>query len=66
MSSAHKENTTTRLTAAQSKQDEEGAMQALESMKKPFVEPTVSVPFDVLEATAFFQGSAALGIGDLP
>ncbi|MGI9104952.1 MAG: hypothetical protein ACR2G4_01740 [Pyrinomonadaceae bacterium] len=24
--------------------------------KKPFVEPTVSVPVDVLEATAFFQG----------
>ncbi len=26
------------------------------SDKKPFVEPTVSVPVDVLEATAFFQG----------
>ena len=24
--------------------------------KKPFVEPLVSVPVDVLEATAFFQG----------
>ena len=24
--------------------------------KKPFVEPAVSVPVDVLEATAFFQG----------
>jgi len=24
--------------------------------KKPFVEPMVSVPVDVLEATAFFQG----------
>ncbi len=24
--------------------------------KKPFVEPIVSVPVDVLEATAFFQG----------
>lgn len=24
--------------------------------KKPFVEPVVSVPVDVLEATAFFQG----------
>jgi hypothetical protein len=26
------------------------------SEKKPFVEPTISVPVDVLEATAFFQG----------
>jgi hypothetical protein len=25
--------------------------------KKPFVEPTVSVPVDVLEATTFFQGA---------
>ena len=24
--------------------------------KKPFIEPVVSVPVDVLEATAFFQG----------
>lgn len=24
--------------------------------KRPFVEPVVSVPVDVLEATAFFQG----------
>lgn len=24
--------------------------------KKPFIEPAVSVPVDVLEATAFFQG----------
>lgn len=24
--------------------------------KKPFVEPVISVPVDVLEATAFFQG----------
>jgi hypothetical protein len=24
--------------------------------KKPFVEPVVSVPVDVLEATSFFQG----------
>ncbi|HEX7175048.1 MAG TPA: hypothetical protein VF240_07180 [Pyrinomonadaceae bacterium] len=33
------------------------------SAKKPFVEPVVSVPQDVLEATAFFQGSAGVGGG---
>jgi hypothetical protein len=33
------------------------------STKKPFVEPAVSVPQDVLEATAFFQGSAGIGGG---
>lgn len=27
--------------------------------KKPFVEPVISVPVDVLEATAFFQGPTA-------
>jgi hypothetical protein len=26
------------------------------SAKKAFVEPTISLPVDVLEATAFFQG----------
>ena len=31
--------------------------------KKPFVEPAVSAPQDVLEATAFFQGSAGVGGG---
>lgn len=34
-----------------------------ESNKKPFVEPLVSVPQDILEATAFFQGSAGIGGG---
>ena len=32
------------------------------SARKPFVEPAVSVPLDVLEATAFFQSSAALDV----
>ena len=27
--------------------------------KKPFVEPTISVPVDVLEATTFFQASTS-------
>ena len=30
-----------------------------EATKKQFVEPTISVPVDVLEATAFFQGPTA-------
>jgi len=34
----------------------EGALNQSTSEKKPFVEPVVSVPVDVLEATAFFQG----------
>lgn len=34
----------------------EGALAQPTQDKKPFVEPVVSVPVDVLEATAFFQG----------
>ena len=34
----------------------EGAHNQPAQEKKPFVEPVVSVPVDVLEATAFFQG----------
>jgi hypothetical protein len=32
--------------------------------KKPFLEPTLSVSLNVLDATAFFQASAALDIAD--
>jgi hypothetical protein len=34
----------------------EGVLNQPTQEKKPFVEPVVSVPVDVLEATAFFQG----------
>jgi hypothetical protein len=34
----------------------DGALTQPAQDKKPFVEPVVSVPVDVLEATAFFQG----------
>ena len=34
----------------------ESALTQSAQAKKPFIEPTVSVPVDVLEATAFFQG----------
>ena len=34
----------------------ESALKQPAQDKKPFVEPEVSVPVDVLEATAFFQG----------
>ena len=53
------------LSSAQSNQDNEATSRATESARKPFVEPVVSVPLDVLEATAFFQGSASLSIGDI-
>jgi hypothetical protein len=33
--------------------------------KKPFLEPTVSVSLNILDNTAFFQGSAALDMTDL-
>jgi hypothetical protein len=33
--------------------------------KKPFLEPTISVSLNILDATAFFQGSAALDVADL-
>jgi hypothetical protein len=58
-------NPVTELASAQSSQ--EGAVRSQEpnAARKPFVEPAVSVPLDVLEATAFFQGSAALDTGDV-
>lgn len=34
----------------------ESALAQPKQEKRPFVEPLVSVPVDVLEATAFFQG----------
>jgi hypothetical protein len=33
--------------------------------KKPFLEPTVSVSLNILDATAFFQGSVAVDAVDL-
>lgn len=33
--------------------------------KKPFVEPTVKQPLNLLDVTAFFQGSAALDTAGL-
>ena len=33
--------------------------------KKPFLEPTVSVSLNILDATAFFQGSAAIDLTDV-
>ena len=31
----------------------------LSELKKPFVEPAISVPVDVLEATTFFQAATS-------
>ena len=39
----------------------EGIGKELSDRKKPFVEPAISVPVDVLEATTFFQ-SATSGV----
>lgn len=63
--SRQENNPVTEITSAQSNQ--EGAVQSQEpnTTRKPFVEPAVSVPLDVLEATAFFQGSAALDTADV-
>jgi hypothetical protein len=37
---------------------------AVKPGKKPFLEPTVSVSLNILDATAFFQVTPALDIGD--
>jgi hypothetical protein len=55
----------TELSSSQLNQEGAVPSQELDSTRKPFVEPVVSVPLDVLEATAFFQGSAALDIADI-
>ena len=35
------------------------------SGKKPFLEPTLSISLNILDSTAFFQGSAALDTADV-
>lgn len=42
-----------------SERNEQTSVQPVE--KKPFVEPVVSVPVDVLEATTFFQAPTVEG-----
>lgn len=37
----------------------EGGGNELSDRKKPFVEPAISVPVDVLEATTFFQAATS-------
>jgi len=37
----------------------EGSGKGPSDRKKPFVEPSISVPVDVLEATTFFQASSS-------
>ena len=37
----------------------EGVAKELSDRKKPFVEPAISVPVDVLEATTFFQAASS-------
>jgi hypothetical protein len=45
--------------------DEGEEQTAVKKGKKPFLEPTVSVSLNILDATAFFQGSGALDITDV-
>ena len=40
-------------------QSENGVSGACSEIKKAFVEPTISVPVDVLEATTFFQAASS-------
>lgn len=49
----------TELSSARLEEDGAAAAAppAIGSARKPFIEPAVSVPQDVLEATAFFQAS---------
>ncbi len=42
-------------TAAESLETGSGAISQTETAKKAFVEPEISSPVDVLEATTFFQ-----------
>lgn len=39
--------------------NETGIVSELNDSKKPFVEPEISVPVDVLEATTFFQAATS-------
>ncbi len=39
--------------------NEKGIVKELTDRKKPFVEPAISVPVDVLEATTFFQSATS-------
>lgn len=39
--------------------NEKGIVKELNDRKKPFVEPAISVPVDVLEATTFFQAATS-------
>jgi hypothetical protein len=45
--------------------NESGEQTVDKTGKKPFLEPTVSVSLNILDATAFFQGSAALDVADV-
>ncbi|HEU4710590.1 MAG TPA: hypothetical protein VFS76_03455 [Pyrinomonadaceae bacterium] len=39
--------------------NEKGIVKDLNDRKKPFIEPAISVPVDVLEATTFFQSATS-------
>ncbi len=39
--------------------NEKGIVKELNDRRKPFIEPAISVPVDVLEATTFFQSATS-------
>jgi hypothetical protein len=45
--------------------EQERALESASAIKKPFVEPAISLPIDVFEATAFF-GSSTVSGGTIP
>jgi hypothetical protein len=53
----------TETSAATTNQGEEQTV--VKTGNKPFIEPTISVSLNILDATAFFQGSAGIDAADL-
>jgi len=62
--SSQEEITPPSETSAALNEDEEQT--AVKKGKKPFIEPTVSISLNILDATAFFGGSAAIDSTDIP
>jgi hypothetical protein len=53
------------LESATEQADQPQTLSPRSESKKPFVEPVVSTPIDVLEATAFFQQQSSTDTSDL-
>lgn len=62
MSSKEETKPTSETSPATLNEGEEQS--AIKTGKKPFLEPTVSVSLNILDSTAFFQGSMAIDLAD--